>query len=111
MDVPFDLIAWASGVLGPILGAQFYLIVRAQARVSEVERSTRQMIQEAERLSGERAAAGQRELDAFKLDVARTYVSISHLKDVEQRITEHLVRIEDKLTAGGGQPGCRVGER
>lgn len=34
---------------------------------------------------------------AYKLEVARTYASLVHLKDVETRLTEHLVRIEAKL--------------
>jgi ubiquinone biosynthesis protein UbiJ len=33
-------------------------------------------------------------------DVAQRYASIAHLKDVETRLTEHLLRIEAKL----GQP-------
>ena len=37
------------------------------------------------------------QLAAWKLEVARTYASLAHLKDVEVRLTEHLVRIEAKL--------------
>lgn len=33
----------------------------------------------------------------FKLHVARNYVSINYLKDVENRLTDHLLRIEKKL--------------
>lgn len=33
----------------------------------------------------------------YKLEVARTYASLAHLKDVEVRLTEHLLRIEAKL--------------
>lgn len=33
----------------------------------------------------------------FKLDVARNYVSIPYLKDIEKRLTAHLLRIEAKL--------------
>ena len=36
-------------------------------------------------------------LDAFKLEVAKSYASITALKDVERRLTSHLVRIEQKL--------------
>lgn len=36
-------------------------------------------------------------LDAYKLDVAKGYASISYLRDVEERLTQHLMRIEDKL--------------
>ena len=35
----------------------------------------------------------------FKLDVARNYASIAYLKDVENRLTSHLLRIEAKLDA------------
>jgi len=35
----------------------------------------------------------------FKLDVARNYASIAYLKDVENRLTSHLLRIEAKLGA------------
>lgn len=35
----------------------------------------------------------------FKLDVARNYASIAYLKDVENRLTAHLLRIEAKLDA------------
>lgn len=37
------------------------------------------------------------ELAAFKLEVARTYVPLSLMRGVDQRITEHLLRIEAKL--------------
>ncbi len=37
------------------------------------------------------------ELAAFKLEVARTYVPLSLMRGVDQRITDHLIRIEDKL--------------
>jgi hypothetical protein len=36
-------------------------------------------------------------LSAYKLEVAKSYVTTSTLKDVESRLTEHLVRIEAKL--------------
>ncbi|TPG60557.1 hypothetical protein EAH89_04130 [Roseomonas nepalensis] len=37
------------------------------------------------------------ELSAFKLEVARTYVPLSLIRDVDGRLTSHLVRIEQKL--------------
>ena len=39
-------------------------------------------------------------LAAYKLEVAKTYVSFATLKDVEQRLTDHLLRIETKLDSG-----------
>lgn len=37
----------------------------------------------------------------FKLHVARNYVSVTYLKDVENRLTNHLLRIEKKLDGVG----------
>ncbi|MFT8246318.1 hypothetical protein [Roseomonas sp. BN140053] len=34
---------------------------------------------------------------AFKLEVARTYVPLSLIRDVDNRLTQHLLRIENKL--------------
>jgi hypothetical protein len=36
-------------------------------------------------------------LSAYKLEVAQNYASITYMKDVERRLTGHLVRIENKL--------------
>jgi len=51
-------------------------------------------------------------LSLYKLDVAKDYASIACLKDLERRLTSHLLRIEAKLdhpagltgTSRGGQP-------
>lgn len=40
-------------------------------------------------------------LSEFKIHVARNYVSTSYLKDVESRLTGHLLRIEKKLDEAG----------
>nr|WP_314075543.1 hypothetical protein [uncultured Roseococcus sp.] len=37
------------------------------------------------------------DLAAFKLEVARTYVPLSLIRDVDRRLTEQLLRIESKL--------------
>ncbi len=47
-------------------------------------------------------------LSAYKLEVAKSYASIVYMKEVERRLTGHLVRIEDKLDSyrsgeGGGR--------
>lgn len=39
-------------------------------------------------------------LASFRVDVAVNYASISCLKDVENRLTAHLLRIEDKISGG-----------
>lgn len=56
-----------------------------------------------EEISGIRASHdanhifNREELAAYKLYVANNYVSNSYLKDVETRLTNHLLRIETKL--------------
>ncbi|WP_240492850.1 hypothetical protein [Candidatus Terasakiella magnetica] len=48
------------------------------------------------------AFANTREsLSAYKLEVAKSYASIAYMKDVERRLTGHLVRIENKLDQTG----------
>jgi hypothetical protein len=37
------------------------------------------------------------DLAGFKLEVARIYVPLSLIRDVDRRLTEHLLRIEEKL--------------
>jgi len=37
------------------------------------------------------------DLSAFKLEVARTYVPLSLIREVDTRLTSHLIRIEQKL--------------
>lgn len=39
-------------------------------------------------------------LAAYKLEVAKSYASVGLMKDVERRLTDHLVRIELKLPQG-----------
>ncbi|MDR2099154.1 MAG: hypothetical protein LBO78_03990 [Rickettsiales bacterium] len=36
----------------------------------------------------------------LRVDVAVNYASISYIKDVENRLTAHLLRIEDKISGG-----------
>jgi hypothetical protein len=36
-------------------------------------------------------------LSAFKLEVAKSYASVTDMKDLENRIVSHLLRIESKL--------------
>jgi len=46
-------------------------------------------------------------ISAFKLEVAKSYVSIPYLKEVERRLTDHLIRIEDKLDGANRRGGSK----
>jgi hypothetical protein len=54
------------------------------------------------RAACEEAVARLRDnLAAYKLEVAKSYASIAYLREVEKRLTGHLLRIEDKLDGVG----------
>jgi hypothetical protein len=73
------------------------------------------------RADGKPPETARDELAAFKLEVARTYVPLSLIRDLDSRLSLHLVRIEEKLdevsraataaAAVSGQPlpGRRIG--
>lgn len=85
-----DLIWWISIVEIPSLTALTILLLRTRA---EMHQAGSRIGDEARRLSDEL----QRDLAAFKLEVARSYASVALLKDSEKRLTHHLLRIEAKL--------------
>jgi hypothetical protein len=47
--------------------------------------------------SGRAVQAARDELSAFKLEVARTYVPLSVIRDLDARLTRQLDRFEEKL--------------
>lgn len=90
-----DLMWWATAVELPALAGLFWMGWRTRRDTdAEIEENRR---------TCERAMAQMREaLAAYKLDVAKTYASITYIKDVEKRLTVHLERIEHKLDAVQG---------
>ncbi len=93
-----NLAWWVTAVELPALGGLFVLIWRARSeaddRMDEIDHKV------------EVAGSQLREaLAAYKLEVAKTYATTGTLRDVERRLTEHLVRIEAKLDAVGGVGG------
>lgn len=47
--------------------------------------------------AGRAAQSARDELSAFKLEVARTYVPLSLIRDLDARLTQQLGRLEEKL--------------
>ena len=47
--------------------------------------------------AGQAVQAARDELSAFKLEVARTYVPLSVIRDLDARLTRQLGRLEEKL--------------
>lgn len=93
-----DLIWWATAIQLPALGGLFWLALKTrddfEARMADVEREA--MAQ---------AADQRQELAHYKLEVATTYASLAQVKDVEIRLTEHLLRIEAKLDQAARRHG------
>lgn len=91
---------WITAVELPVLGGLFALIWRGRhdsdLRLDEIDHRL------------DVATSQLREaLAAYKLEVAKTYATTGTLKDVEQRLTEHLLRIEAKLDMAGVTAGGR----
>jgi len=98
MNATLDVAWWITAVELPAMAGLFWLIVRLRRDAEEA--------MEALRARAETAQAQVREsLAAYKLEVAKTYVSFATLRDVEKRLTDHLLRIEHKL-----ERGCTVAD-
>lgn len=85
-----DLAWWLTAVELPALAGLFWLQQRQR------EDFTR-LLENANRDSRTAIHAIRAALADYKLEVAQTYASLGLLKDVETRLTEHLLRIENKL--------------
>lgn len=88
--VNFNLAWWISVVELPALASLFWLIWRARRDSDTAINDSQHEFETGLRFL--RDALG-----AFKLEVAKNYASISYLKEVERRLTDHLVRIEEKI--------------
>ncbi|OHC74837.1 MAG: hypothetical protein A3G18_10360 [Rhodospirillales bacterium RIFCSPLOWO2_12_FULL_58_28] len=89
-----DVIWWITAVELPALAGLFWLNWRNRQDAGDES--------DAVRYSCENGMARLREsLSAYKLEVAKSYASLGYLKEVEQRLTSHLIRIEDKLGSAG----------
>jgi hypothetical protein len=81
---------WVTAIELPALGAMATMLWRSrqewEARLDLIERQVDIGLGQA-----------REALAAYKLEVAKSYATTGYLKDVETRLTEHLIRIEAKL--------------
>ena len=85
---------WISAVEAPIVAALFWMIHGLRKDLHDrIDRS-------AERES-EAVSRTRDDLANFKLEVARSYVPLSLIRDVDRRLSQHLLRIEGKLEEVG----------
>ncbi len=85
-----DLIWWVTAVELPMLAGLFWLIYRTRSDANE-------SIDDLRHDSETGMLFLRDQFAAYKLEVAKTYASLTHLKETERRLTRHLIRIEDKL--------------
>jgi len=62
-----------------------------------IKRDLDRRIERGDRREMDGLARTRQDLTDFKLEVARTYVPLSLIRDVDQRLSEQLLRIEEKL--------------
>ncbi|MDF1749948.1 MAG: hypothetical protein P1V34_13835 [Alphaproteobacteria bacterium] len=85
-----DVIWWITVVEIPALTGLWWLMWRTRRDQDVALERHRQRL--------DTAVTQLREaLSAYKLEVAKSYASTSQLKDLEGRLTDHLLRIEAKL--------------
>ncbi len=84
------LIWWITAVDLPALSTLFWLSLRNR-------RESDTAIERIQDTLDVRSTQLREALSAFKLEVAKSYASVTDMKDLEGRIVSHLVRIEAKL--------------
>ncbi|MBM3951796.1 MAG: hypothetical protein FJ311_10115 [Rhodospirillales bacterium] len=93
-----DLIWWITAVELPALGGLYWLAWRNR-------RDADGALDAARRRTDAAFVALRESLSAYKLEVATSYASIPYLREVEARLTDHLIRIEAKLDRSVGLAG------
>ena len=85
-----DLLWWITVVDLPVLSALFVLIWKTRKDMEQAVHHMRDLLDT-------RTSQLREALAAYKLEVAKSYASVSDLRDLENRIVSHLLRIESKL--------------
>ena len=90
MEISSELIWWITVVDLPAMAGLLALIWRSR-------RENAQAVSHVQTLLDRRSEQLRDGLNAFKLEVAKTYASRTDLRDLETRLVSHLLRIEAKL--------------
>ena len=99
-----ELVWWISAVEAPIVGALFYMINGLRRDLHDrIDRDTQR--------ETEAMARTREDLSEFKLEVARSYVPLSLIREVDRRLSQQLMRIEEKLEQAAHSSALRPRER
>ncbi|MEO3472917.1 hypothetical protein AAFN86_13695 [Roseomonas sp. CAU 1739] len=74
----------------PVVTALFWMI-------HGLRRDMQERIERGDQRDSDALTRTRDELAQFKIEVARTYVPLSLIRDLDRRINDHLIRIEEKL--------------
>jgi len=90
MPITIEPLWWVTVVELPVLAGLFWMIHGLRSDVqARIERGD---ARDADALTRTRE-----DLAEFRIEVARTYVPLSLIREVDQRLSGHLLRIEQKL--------------
>lgn len=81
---------WITAIEAPIVAALFHML-------HGLRRDLQERIERSDQRESDAVTRTRDELAEFKLEVARAYVPLSLIRDVDQRLSQHLLRIEGKL--------------
>ena len=81
---------WISVIEVPVVAALFRMMY-------SLKQDNKNRIERGDTRDSEAVSRARDELAEFKLEVARTHVPLSLIRDVDQRLSSHLLRIEGKL--------------
>lgn len=84
------LIWWITAVDLPALSGLLWLVFHSRAEANAAIDALHETVDV-------RSSQLREALSAFKLEVAKSYASVTDMKDLESRIVSHLLRIEAKL--------------
>ena len=85
-----NLLWWITAIDLPALGGLFTLIWRTRRDSEVAVRKLREIVET-------RNVQLRDALASFKLEVAKSYASITDMRELESRLVGHLLRIEAKL--------------
>jgi hypothetical protein len=90
MPIQIEPTWWITAVEVPVVAALFWMI-------HGLRRDMQERIERGDQRDSDALTRTREDLAQFKIEVARTYVPLSLIRDLDRRIADHLIRIEEKL--------------
>lgn len=90
MPIQIEPTWWITAVEAPIVAALFWMI-------HGLRKDLHERIERGDQRDSDALTRTREELAQFKIEVARTYVPLSLIRDLDRRISDHLIRIEEKI--------------